>query len=102
MSFCVITHLIGRNDRAVCKRHGLSVADTGFVEGGFCISIAREKFGATPTFAENHAHFRAFLREASFSTCQSIRFQSRSLLKHAEVSHRSRFLSFSHRQEGSI
>ena len=24
MSFCVITYLIGRNDRAVCKRHGLS------------------------------------------------------------------------------
>ena len=23
VSFCVITHLIGQNDRAVCKRHGL-------------------------------------------------------------------------------
>ena len=49
-----------------------------------------------------HAHFQALLREVSYSTCQSIRFQLRSLLRHAEVSHRSRFLSFSHRQEGSI
>ena len=24
MSVCVLTHLIGQNDRAVCKRHGLS------------------------------------------------------------------------------
>ena len=38
----------------------LAVADAGFIEGGFCGSIAREKFGATPTFAENHAHFDCF------------------------------------------
>ena len=65
------------------------LADAGFIEGGFCSSIACEKFGATPTFAENHVHFRAFLREASCPTCQSLHFRSRSLLRHAEVSHRS-------------
>ena len=46
-----------------------------------------------PTFAENHAHFQTFLREATCPTCHSIRFQSRSLLRHAEVNQRSRFFS---------
>ena len=36
------------------------VADAGIVIEGFCYCIARENFGARPTFAENHAHFRAF------------------------------------------
>ena len=56
---------------------------------------ARAKnLGATPTLAENHTHFQAFLREASCPTCQSLHFQSRCLLRHAEVSHRSFFLFF--------
>ena len=61
---------------------------------------ACEKFEATPTFAENHAHFRAFLREATCPTCRSIRFRLRSLLhvSHAEVSHRGKFLSSYPRQ----
>ena len=41
-------------------RDTVAVADAGFLEGGFCNTIAHENFGATPTFAENHAHFRAF------------------------------------------
>ena len=46
----------------VLKSKLMALADAGFIEGGFCScsSIAREKFGATPTFAENHAHFQAF------------------------------------------
>ena len=71
------------------------VADAGFVERGFCNSIARsahEKVGAMPTFAENHAHFLEFLREVFCPTCQSLVCLSRSLLRHAEVSHRSWFL----------
>ena len=34
-----------------------AAADAEFVEGGFCYSIAREKFRTMPTFAENHANF---------------------------------------------
>ena len=56
-----------------------TVADTGFIEGGFCNSIACKKFWG-------HTHSQAFLREASCPTCQSLHFQSRSLLRHAEVS----------------
>ena len=65
---------------------------------GFCNGIARENFGATPTFAEKHAHFRAFSKETSCSICQSLHFLSRSLLRHAEVSHRSWFHSSLPRQ----
>ena len=70
----------------------VTVADAGFIQGGFCNSIARENFGATPTLAENHAHFRAFLREASCLTCQSLHFRLRSLLRHAEVATEAGFL----------
>ena len=35
------------------------VADAGFLEGGFCYSIAKF-LEATPTFWLNHAHFRSF------------------------------------------
>ena len=50
----------------------------------------------------NHAHFRSFWRETSCSTCQSIRFRSRSILRHAKVSHRSSYLCSPAREEGSI
>ena len=33
-----------------CNLYLTTVADVGFVEGGFCNSIAREKFGTTPIF----------------------------------------------------
>ena len=83
----------------LCVYSAKAVADAGFIEGGFYISIAREKVGATPTFAETT---RAFLREASCPTGQSLHFRSRSLLRHAEVimSHRSWFLSSLPRQGG--
>ena len=56
---------------------------------------AHKIFRPRPHFVETTPIFE---REASYSTCQSIRFRSRSLLRHAEVSHRSRFLSSSHRK----
>ena len=31
-----------------------------------------QNFGATPTFAEKHTHFRAFMREASCPTCHCV------------------------------
>ena len=73
-----------------------TVADTGFLWGGFYPNNACEAhakiFAATPTFHWNHANFQAFSIEASCPTCQSIHFRSRSLLRHAEVSHRGRLL----------
>ena len=79
------------------------MADAGFLEGGFCYNDVHETFMPRPLSVETTPiSKRSSLKEASFSTCQSIHFRSRSLLRHAEVSHRSRFLSFSHRQEGSI
>ena len=67
----------------------LAVADAGFVEGGF-VTILRAK--CVQKFW-GHTHFQVSLREASCPTCQSIHFWSRPLLRHAEVSYRSRFLS---------
>ena len=68
-----------------------------FEGGGGSVIITCEFLG--------HTHFsskpRPFLREASYSTCQSISFRSRSLLRHAEVSH-SRFLSSLHRKGSSF
>ena len=40
----------------------IAVAEAGFVEGGFCNSIVREDFWATPTFAENHAHEAVWIK----------------------------------------
>ena len=56
----------------LCVCSAKAVADAGFIEGGFCISIAREKVGATPTFTENHASvlersFLSYLPIPSFS-----------------------------------
>ena len=76
-----------------------TVVDAGFIERGFCNSIANENFGAMPTLAENYANFRAFLRKAC-PTCQSLHFQSRSFIRHAEVNHRSWFHCFFFTQTG--
>ena len=72
-----------------------AVADLGFSEGGFYYGIAREKFWA-------HAHFQSFWRETSSSTCWSISFQSRTMLKDAKVNHRTSYLCSPAREEGSI
>ena len=74
--------------------------------GGVCYNNVRKAhanfFKPRPHFIETTPNFKQFLREASYSTCQSIRFWSRSLLRHAGVSHRSGFLSSSHKKGGSF
>ena len=82
----------------------LPVADAGFIEGGPCNSIARKAhakiLGPRPLLPKTTPIFDRFLREASCPICQSLHFQSRSLLRHAEVSHRSWFLSSLPKQGG--
>ena len=52
-----------------------TVADLGFGQGGFCYSIVREARARNCDYAHfllNHTHFRAFWRETSCFTCQSV------------------------------
>ena len=62
-----------------------TVVDLGFSEGGFCYSIVHENFCVHAHFRLNYAYFQSFWREISCSTCQSIHFQPRLMLRHAKV-----------------
>ena len=67
-----------------------------------CARSAREFLEATPTFGQNHAHFRSFWRQSTSSFSPIDLFSNEFLLKHSKVSHSSSFLSSVARKGGSI
>ena len=71
------------------------------VKGGSATVLRAKKLRPRP-LSDKPRPFRAFWRETSCFTCQSIRFRSRFMLRHAKVSHRSSFLHSPAREEGSI
>ena len=90
----------------MAHNHAHTVADLGFLEGGFWYAVTREAraklLEATPTFGQNHAQFRSFLRQTTSSSSPIDLFSNEFLLKHSKVSHSSSFLSSVARKGGSI
>ena len=92
-----VNHADGK-DRHGALRAPSTVADAGFLEGGFHCN-AREKFSKPRPLLYKPRPFSIVL-ERNF-LCQSSHFRPRFLLKHAKVSHRSSSLSSLAREGGS-
>ena len=62
VSICVLTHLIGQNNRAVCKRHGMSWR---------CIALRAREPAGPATVAKHARVFRASI-ESSFKQSENV------------------------------
>ena len=71
----------------VCRRSGGSRISRRGVVIYCCARSACAFLEATPTFGQNHAHFRSFLRQSTSSFSPINLFLNKFLLKHSKVSH---------------